>query len=271
LIEQLAEATGTDFETGKQDYELFIAAARLAVQESDLYDQLVGLFEKLRGELLLDKIRAVDAWANGETALPLVTKSWESVVDKLYRINIEENSTPGLPPAALTVDEQQSKAQVAATSVWVTPPLAHLYANDLIRTKFVVPFLDGVVSVSDRIVEIADELGLRRYRRYHAKDSGYHARHVYVLLNVPTASGGLAEIAVEIKVLTKLQDTLSELTHLLYEHNRTGSGESRKKREIAWLIDIPDFDASYVGHSAHFIEASIVKLKQAIQLQKEDE
>lgn len=72
-------------------------------------------------------------------------------------------------------------------------------------------------------------------------------------------------VAVEVKILTKLQDTLGELTHLLYELKRTGSIHPEEKRKLAWLFDSPDFAASYIGHTGHFVEASIVELKRKLQ------
>ncbi len=128
-----------------------------------------------------------------------------------------------------------------------------------------MPFVDGVVDVSYRLTKIFDELGVQRFRRFHAKDSGYHARHYYALVEVPgDDSIPPSTVALEIKVLTKMQDQLGELTHLLYEKHRTGVLKLEKKRKSAWQFDSPDFLATYLGHTGHFLEAKICDLKDTI-------
>lgn len=73
------------------------------------------------------------------------------------------------------------------------------------------------------------------------------------------------QVALEIKVLTKLQDTLGELTHLLYELKRTGQISAEKKRKLAWMFESPDFEASYLGHTLHYMESSIVRLRRQLE------
>lgn len=265
MLAELQDATGVDFEVSASQYRAFTANAQNSVQESDFYLALLDIFQKLSGEFVVGKVRAVDAWAGGESEFRLVTKSWESVVDKLYRLNIEENGQFSSPPYVKTIRERAQRSEHPANQRWITPNLVGDYADDLVRTKFVVPFVDGVVDVSERITRAIDDCGLPRFRRYHAKDSGYHARHHYILLPVPGFEGGASTIALEVKVLTKMQDMLGELTHLLYEQKRIGRIATEEKRKLAWLFDSPDFLASYVGHSAHLIEAIMVELKKKIQ------
>lgn len=256
----------TRFEVGSFEtrYRQFVATATVEIGNTALYDQLTFLQQDLEAQLLLGKIRGVDVWANGDSGFKVVSKSWNSFVDKLYRVNFEENNRGDQPPRIRTVQEQAARSAVedAANREWVTPDRGHTFIDDLIRTKFVLPFADGVVSASDRVTAVARGLGLQTYRRYHAKDSGYHAHHVYVLLPVPGYEEGTeTEIAFEIKLLTKLQDNLGELTHLLYEYKRTGQIAPLKKRSLAWLFHSTDFNASYLGHTAQYLEAALVRLK----------
>ena len=51
--------------------------------------------------------------------------------------------------------------------------------------------------------------------------------------------------------------SVGELTHLLYEKHRTGVLKLEKKRKSAWQFDSPDFLATYLGHTGHFLEAKI--------------
>jgi len=264
MLEKLREVTGEDFSESENSYLSFMTGVTSSVQESEFYWELVKLHEELSDQRVVGNIRRVEAWADGEGTFRVVTKSWASVVDKLYRINIEENKQYSSPPYVQTIQEKAQRAPTPAQQRWVTPKIAHEVADDLIRTKFVVPFADGVIDVSDRITQALDKCGLPRFRRYHAKDSGYHARHHYALVSVPGFDGSDAVAALEVKVLTKAQDTLSELTHLLYEKKRTGELQSVAKRKLAWHFESPDFLAAYVGHAGHFVEASIVDLKNRI-------
>src|SRR5690349_10344581 len=104
------------------------------------------------------------------------------------------------PPLLHTLAERVAQLESPSKQRWITPMVAHEAVDDLLRTKFVVPFVDGVVDVSDRITRAINDCGLPRFRRYHAKDSGYHARHHYVLLPVPGYDGEDTTIALEIKV-----------------------------------------------------------------------
>jgi ppGpp synthetase/RelA/SpoT-type nucleotidyltranferase len=212
MLTALQAATKKDFSESETHYESFAARATLAVQGSDFYGRLLEVHEELSMKRVAGKIRAIESWSNGENEFRIVTKSWESLVDKLYRINKEENKLFSNPPIVPTIEER-ARAEEAEAQRWVTPEIAHEVVDDLLRTKIVVPFVDEVVEVGDEIMAAVDESGLKRFRRYHAKDSGYHARHYYILLPVPgdeeTAD---TTVALEVKVLTKMQDLLGELT-----------------------------------------------------------
>ncbi|WP_344192894.1 hypothetical protein [Pedococcus aerophilus] len=264
MLRELRDLTGVDFAAQQAEYSSFAAAAESSILETRLADALFELHEGLRSSRILGTIGSIDSWADGSTNFRIVSKSWPSVVDKLYRLNIEENELAPNPPFLPNLHERVAGASYSKSQQWITPSNVSEFADDLVRTKFVVPFVDGVIQVSDKIKELIYAESLPRYVKYHAKDSGYHARHLYCLLEVPAAGGGSRTVALEIKVLTKLQDTLGELTHLLYEAKRTGRIPSEKKRKLAWMIDSPDFLASYVGHSAHFIEAQLVILKSEL-------
>jgi ppGpp synthetase/RelA/SpoT-type nucleotidyltranferase len=266
LLVALEEATELDYRSGEGKYEASVAAATAAVERSEFFHGLEATVEHLRETRIAGKIRGLETWSDG-SEFRVVPKSWDSVVDKLYRINCEENRLSPQPPLVRTIDEQASDVEPRSQR-WITPELAHTVIDDLIRTKIVVPFVDQVALVGDEITELLNRLGLRRIRRYHAKDSGYHARHYYALIDVP----GWETVSFEVKILTKMQDTLGELTHILYEKQRTGELPRRKKRSFAWEIGTPDFLASYLGHGGHFIEAAICDLKKTVEeLQTRDE
>jgi hypothetical protein len=264
MLVSLSECSGFDFAARKTEYEYYSARAQLAVDNSPLYDRLFALRQDLAGELVAGKIAGVDHWASGESEFRTVVKAWAALTDKLYRVNREENALFSNPPILPTVGEV-ARNEPATLQRWITPSVAGEVLDDLVRTKFVVPFVDGVIDVSARLTKIFADLGVQRFRRFHAKDTGYHARHYYALVEVPgDDSIPPSTVALEIKVLTKMQDQLGELTHLLYERHRTGSLKLEKKRKSAWQFDTPDFLATYLGHTGHFLEAKICDLKESI-------
>jgi hypothetical protein len=271
MLSALEDATGADFAMFETSYEGFMTGALSEVQSSDIYGHLVDLHARLSDLRVLGKIRAIENWSDGEAGFRIVRKSWTSLIDKLYRINIEENRVFSNPPLVRTIEEQAADEGSPQSQRWIVPPIAHEVADDLLRTKFVVPFVDGVVEVSDQITRAVNACGLRRFRRFHAKDSGYHARHFYILLCVPGYGSADVTVALEVKVLTKMQDTLGELTHLLYEKHRTGEIPLEKKRKLAWQLRTPDFRAAYLGHAGHFLEASMCELKDQILQMEADE
>jgi ppGpp synthetase/RelA/SpoT-type nucleotidyltranferase len=194
-----------------------------------------------------------------------VTKSWESVVDKLYRYNIEENAAYPQAPITQTT-KQQADDVPAKRREWILPSTAHLFADDLLRTKIVVPFVDQVATVGASVRKLLEEAEIDHYLRFHAKDSGYHAQHYYGLIPVPNYGGRREQttVVLEVKILTKMQDLLGELTHLLYEQHRRGEVPAEKKRKFAWDRRDPDFLAAYLGHAGHFLESSIADLKDQV-------
>ncbi|PZE55701.1 hypothetical protein DEJ04_14140 [Curtobacterium sp. MCLR17_044] len=264
MITELQHTTAHDFNGDATAFRSLITAVESTINESEFYLRLAELHQQLSSELVLDKIRAIDSWASGDTAFKLVQKSWPSVIDKLYRINIEENLLKSAPPIVPTLDERARRDDKGSLQRWITPLVAHEVIDDLFRTKFVVPFVDGVIDIGSRLESIINELGLRRFRRYHAKDSGYHAQHYYVILKATDLNNTEIDVAVEIKILTKMQDTLGELTHLLYEKQRTKVLPTEKKRKSAWEPGTPQFRATYLGHSGHFIESAMLDLKAEV-------
>ncbi len=264
MVAGLSERTEQDVAAQEVGFNAFQTSVQSSVGESPLYDRLIDLHGKLVDERLAGRIRAVEAWADGTNEFKLVPKGWRSVVDKLYRINIEDNPSDSLPPFIPTVLDSAQRKQATRQS-WITATNAHEMIDDLIRTKFVVPFADGVVDVGGRVAAALAAGGTPRFRRFHAKDSGYHAQHYYGLVPVDVGDEGEPRmVALEIKILTKMQDLLGELTHLLYEKQRTGAVPTVKKRKLAWQLGDPAFRATYVGHAGHHLESAICELKDAV-------
>lgn len=266
MVAALKECTGVDIASLETAYMSYIGRARMAVQESELHNRLVDIHSTLSSQRVAGNISALESWSSGDSEFQIVPKSWASLVDKLYRVNIEQNKWWSRPPIAPTLLQRVNGVD-GDRQLWITPENAHEVIDDLVRTKFVVPFVDGVIDVGGQIESAINDCGVRLFRRYHAKDTGYHAHHYYAVIPVPGDSdAGIPEtdIALEVKVLTKMQDQLGELTHILYQQHRTGAVRLEKKRKLAWNLGSPDFLAAYLGHTGHYLESAISDLKSTI-------
>ncbi len=134
MLERLSECSDFDFAARKTEYEYYSTRAQLAVDNSRLYDRLFALRQDLAGELVAGKIAGVDHWASGESEFRTVVKTWVSLIDKLYRVNREENALFSNPPILPTVS-QLARNEHANLQRWITSPIAGEVLDDLVRTK----------------------------------------------------------------------------------------------------------------------------------------
>jgi hypothetical protein len=178
-------------------------------------------------------------------------KSASSLFDKLFRLNIVENTGfPDAPPGG-----------------WVSLRDAFRFGavDDMVRTTLVVAYADGPSFLARWLADKAREEGLTSVIKDHAKEKGYYAKHLYVGLSVdvqdPEGGFGKLTIPVEIQITTELQGVLKEITHLLYEQERvTGPLEADWKESF----ESGRFRAAYMAHSLRFIEAMIVELRNRV-------
>jgi ppGpp synthetase/RelA/SpoT-type nucleotidyltranferase len=184
-------------------------------------------------------------------------KTYDSLVDKLFRFNCVENPSFPDPP----------------DKGWCRVDSAFGTINDIIRTMCFVAYADGPAFLANQIESCAAAHSLPVSVRAHAEEKGYYAHHVYVRFDVPVLSPhtGLfeqASTAVEIQIATQLQGALREVTHVLYERERlSGAGLGEWKHDFA----SGRFRAAYMAHSLRFIEAMIVELRASVTAQKEEQ
>jgi ppGpp synthetase/RelA/SpoT-type nucleotidyltranferase len=148
----------------------------------------------------------------GAPALPKVmNKPWESFLSRTWRENIHGNPNwPDPPPEG-----------------WWMPDNWFERAWDIVRTRFVVRYMDGVKALAEKLVACAEERRFKLEARSEAesKPDGYYAFHVYV--RQPFAVTALdydgkqeRTSEVEIQVMTSLAEVISQLTHTYYEVRR---------------------------------------------------
>jgi hypothetical protein len=177
------------------------------------------------------------------------TKPFDSFLLKTYRKNILENDNFPKEP----------------NGGWITPKNWMSRTNDLVRTRFVVKYIDGVSYLVDQIITQCEQCDLKKRVDLEAKDEGYYAAHLYVYYNFEILKSNVAswdteiiEIPVEIQITTELQENIVNLLHKYYEGNRK---KIKSKEKWQWNYKSEEFAANYLGHMLHYLEGTIVEIR----------
>ena len=180
----------------------------------------------------------------------LCVKSFRSVVDKSFRMNILWNKAfPKAPKRG-----------------WVN--LQNIYAmlNDLVRGSLVCRFIDGPERVARCISDYAGRLDLVSRSYSQEREDGYYAFHVYVTFPVRVFDVDWNEadvsVEVEIQISTQLQEVLRSLTHHLYESQRLQVADTSGKWK--WEFTSSRFKIGYLSHALHLLESVIVESRDQL-------
>ncbi len=173
-------------------------------------------------------------------------KSWESFWLKTYRKNVLNNVRWPRPPAG----------------GWLLAQDWYGAISDVVRTKVVVRYLDGIVDVVELISARAKKSGSKSAVFYRASEAGYYAAHVDVArrFEIPRTDFDTETLrtAVELQVTTHVKDVIAELLHRYYELRRA-SPTTDDGWQWNYLSD--GFRSRYVGHMAHYLEGVIMDLR----------
>ena len=179
--------------------------------------------------------------------LEILTKSYNSLYEKTFRKNILENSN--------WVKEPKGG--------WITPDNWFSRIDDILRTRFVVKYLDGVEFLLSRFSELCDDLKLTHNEELKAKEEGYYAAHLYVVneFEIPDLEYGSkkAEVTIELQITTHLQEVIETLTHKYYEKRRKIMKDENFKWQ--WDYNSEEFAANYLAHILHYVEGMIMEIR----------
>lgn len=184
-----------------------------------------------------------------EIALKL--KPWESFLSRTWRHNVHWNDNwPSPPPGG-----------------WYSPDCWFERLWDLVRTRIVVRYLDGVQFLAARLAELASELGLPAHQKTHAQQEGYYAMHVTVTQEFQVQTLDFEGIEtrssmVEIQLTTELQETIGLLTHGYFETRREEDASEGHKWQ--WDYRSPEFTPYYLGHMLHYLEGMIIRVRDDV-------
>jgi len=176
-------------------------------------------------------------------------KPFESFLLKTFRKNILQNKKwPNEPNGG-----------------WILPDNWFIEINDIIRTLFVVKYLDGVEFLMEKIKSFCGQHNRECETFLEAREEGYYAAHLYTKqeFEVPgvTWDTEKIDITIEIQITTQLQETIRKLLHKYYDERRK---LIKKKEEKKWQWDYTgdEFVANYLGHILHYVEGMIMEIRE---------
>jgi ppGpp synthetase/RelA/SpoT-type nucleotidyltranferase len=220
------------------------------LQDSELQAQMPLLISTARDEYKTACGASLFAFSR-TPKLEWNRKSYDSFVDKLFRVNCLENPNFPEPP----------------NGGWCALDTAFERIDDIVRTTIVTAYADGPSFLAGKLTAFANRLGLQARVKDHAQEKGYYAHHVYIRLPLAVSSPTVAThypesfVWIEIQITTELQGVLREITHRLYERERL---EGKLAEDWKAQFQSRRFRAAYMAHSLRFIEAMIIELRGTV-------
>lgn len=133
--------------------------------------------------------------------------------------------------------------------------------NDLIRTRVICAYLDGVEFFANKLELMGKDAGITIERNRQGRTEGYFAQHCYFEECVLFRIGGSTnstKVKCEIQIATQLSTRVWEASHDLYEKHRENK---QRAEDWQWNPQDPRFIAHQLGHMIHLADGLIVQLR----------
>lgn len=178
----------------------------------------------------------------------IYVKPYKSFMEKTYRRNVLNNQKwPNEPDGG-----------------WIFPDRWFSNINDIVRTTFVVKYLDGVDFLVQKIEDTCGTCSLTPPKiSWEARDEGYYAVHMNIRQNYKIPLINLIDnedinLSFEIQITTQLQEVIRRLLHIYYADKRK---EIIKDDKWQWNYRSDEFATNYLGHILHYIEGMIIDIR----------
>ena len=190
--------------------------------------------------------------------IELYTKEWEKFISKVWRRNVVCNSN--------WKKENWNHEDCRPEGGWTTPDNWYEEIYDIVRTRIVVKYFDGVKFLLDKMHNHFEYCDCECKPDWEAKEEGYYAAHLNVIRDYELPVGleiQKKRICVEIQVTTQMKDVITALTHKYYERKR----ESLELPNVKWQWDYncDEFSPNYIGHILHYIEGAVMQIRNREQ------
>lgn len=181
--------------------------------------------------------------------ITLVCKSFDSVINKIYRSNYVYFT------GAKKVD----------VSKLVKLENSFNMLNDTIRGLIIVKYLDGVDYLAEKIKQLGESHGIDVVCSKQARTEGYFAQHLYyeICIDIKTLDWSYEKFKfkVEIQIATQLQDVIRKLTHKQYESRRIKFEPRDRDNPWQWNYKADEFFLNGLGHMIHYLEGMILEIR----------
>ncbi len=138
--------------------------------------------------------------------------------------------------------------------------------DDLVRTRVVCRYIDGVEFLASKMEVLAKEMNLSPKRDREGRLEGYFAQHLTIDADVYYRLGGASQptrIRFEVQLASELATTMWNSSHPFYKFAQ----ESSKPAESwQWNPKDPQFIANQLGHVIHLADGLIVQLRGAKEM-----
>lgn len=240
-------ASSFDDDPIKNMYSANMAIIKTAVEEHDFFQKL----NDMSGQWCEEYINTYGCELYNSSSVPtLVTKPYESAIDKSFRFNVLWNNK---------FPEQPESGWIKADNLVVS-------FNDIIRGCLVCKYVDGPQYVIEKLTEFAESLKLNNRSYSQERDDGYYAYHFYIKIPVTLFNINFtdyeSEIEVEIQVTTQLQEVLRSITHKFYEKER--SVDTSDTGKWKWDFESGKFKVGYLSHTLHLLESIILESRNSV-------
>lgn len=206
--------------------------------KQELGDWRVEYISKYGGALLTNAAGLADFQGKGK----------KRIISKLYNKRLEDESV---------LEKYFDKEG---------PPVPKL--NDLVRTRVVCQYIDGVVFLGDKLFRLAEEMCCSPELNREGRVEGYFAQHLNFRDDVFYRAGGgnsTTNITMEIQIATAMSTNVWETKHSIYEISRENS---RPSEDWQWNPQDPEFISNQLGHMIHLADGLLVQLRDAARSNK---
>ena len=226
-------------------YESVANSIFQAFVNSTIWNTIINRVEHFEQQYYLDTEYNLLA----TTSRPQVqVKPFDSFLLKTFRKNILQN--PNWP------DEPKDG--------WYLPDSWYSRINDIIRTRFVVKYLDGVEFLTEQMSVLLADHDCPSRVDFEAREEGYYAAHLYApyKCEIPREDWDTETVMaiVEMQVTTQVQDVIGILLHKYYETRRKRGEDSEQKWQ--WDYSSDEFAANYLGHILHYVEGMMMDIRE---------
>jgi ppGpp synthetase/RelA/SpoT-type nucleotidyltranferase len=190
--------------------------------------------------------------------IKLEIKPWDRFMIKVWRKNIVQNAS--------WKNENWDKEICKPNGGWITPINWFEKIHDIVRTRVVVKYFDGVELLLNKMCDHFLSHSCQIDPDWEAREEGYYAAHLNVIREYEIPIGletQKTNVSIEIQITTQIKDVITELTHKYYERKR----ETLIQPNIKWQWDYnsEEFSPNYIGHILHYIEGELMQIRNREQ------